>query len=321
MFKRLNTDASIGHMTVQFVPLKVTTKGEEWGRWARKYPPEGKGIPIIYVIRADGKKLYGKSGTLPGPQLGALMRASLAESGRVLNNNQVGLLKSTIEAVRAAMEKEDTAAAVKALSAVNKIGPPGELNSFSTVAQEVDQLAVELVEQGDQTLADAQGKLADSETVFDGAMLLAGAKVAYAPLTAMRKKVAAAYAEANRNAEAKEALQQAEAIQKALARRSIRDGKVAARDLSRVIERYPGTPAAEQAAAYIEEITGQPPQVDPSDAADGYRTWSDATGKFRIEAKLVAKKSGWVQLQTKDGKKISVQIKKLSPEDQAVVGD
>jgi len=46
---------------VQFVPLKVETAGEPWQKWATKYKPEGKGIPIIYVIRSDGQMMYGKT--------------------------------------------------------------------------------------------------------------------------------------------------------------------------------------------------------------------------------------------------------------------
>ena len=51
-------------------------------------------------------------------------------------------------------------------------------------------------------------------------------------------------------------------------------------------------------------------------ATDGFRTWTGATGKHKIKAKLVATKKGWVQLQTRDGKKISLPIEKLSKADQ-----
>ena len=116
MFKRLNTDTGVAHLTVQFVPLKVTTSGAEWSQWARQYPPDGRAIPFIYVIRADGKMLYGKSGTLPGEALGELMLTSLEKSGRIFNPQQVIALKDTIKLLQAAIELDEFALAAKTLA-------------------------------------------------------------------------------------------------------------------------------------------------------------------------------------------------------------
>jgi len=321
MFHRLNTDRSVGHMTVQFVPLKVTTEGPKWEAWEEQYPPKGKAIPYVYVIRADGKMLYGGSGTLPGPALGELMKASLAQSGRIFNPKEVELMKATVKAIKAADKEGDHLAATKALAATAKLGTVGDLKSYSTVAAELNALAKGVLVQAEKTIEETKTQLADPETRFDAAMKLAAAKVAYAQLTDVRTKVKAAYDEFKDDEEAKDALQKADLIQRALFRRSLRNGdKLAVKDLTRVIEQYPDTQAAERAAAYIEQITGEPPQVDPPDADDdGYRVWTDVTGKHRIEAKFVARKEGWVQLETRAGKKISLPIAKLSPADREVV--
>ena len=45
------------------------------------YPIDGRGIPRIYVVRADGEMLYGAVGSLPGDELPQMLLATLKQSG------------------------------------------------------------------------------------------------------------------------------------------------------------------------------------------------------------------------------------------------
>ncbi len=54
-------------------------------------------------------------------------------------------------------------------------------------------------------------------------------------------------------------------------------------------------------------------------AAEDVRTWSDARGKFKIQAKYVALTDGKVTLEKPDGSEIEIDLKKLSPADQKYV--
>lgn len=47
------------------------------------------------------------------------------------------------------------------------------------------------------------------------------------------------------------------------------------------------------------------------------RTWTDATGSFTVEAKLVSNKDGLVELEKKDGRVVSLPLEKLGESDQA----
>ena len=49
------------------------------------------------------------------------------------------------------------------------------------------------------------------------------------------------------------------------------------------------------------------------------RTWSDQTGKFKIEAEFVESKGDTVVLLRQDGKRIEVLLNRLSAADQAAV--
>ncbi len=55
----------------------------------------------------------------------------------------------------------------------------------------------------------------------------------------------------------------------------------------------------------------------PSNSTEGIRTWSDATGRFKIEAEYVSMEGDKVKLRRADGRSIEIAIDKLSPVDQA----
>lgn len=329
----LNTSKSIASLTVQFVPLKVVTSGAEWQKWATRYKSTGRMTPILYAVRADGKQLYGKSGGKSGIELAKFLEEILRNSGRAFNGQEMSVLRNAVSSAQAAINKDDIPTAIKSIGAVSKVGTPGDLGSYGGTAMEADALAKTFIEQGSQAIDQAVAKLDDPTTRFDGALALAEAKFIYAPLSEVAKKAKSAYRKANGDADKKLALKQADTIRRGLARLKRRGGEeLAVRDLSRVVERYPDTPAAEVASRHIAEISGDAsailsaddPQAsekstDPTAAAekDPYRMWSDVTGKHKVKAKLLATADGSVELQTEKGRKISLEIEKLSDADQA----
>jgi len=67
-----------------------------------------------------------------------------------------------------------------------------------------------------------------------------------------------------------------------------------------------------------------PPAARPAEAAPEpqpreVRVWTDATGKFSIEARLVSVMSGRAKLTREDGSEIAVEIAKLSEADQRYI--
>ena len=69
---------------------------------------------------------------------------------------------------------------------------------------------------------------------------------------------------------------------------------------------------------------GVPPPAPPpkgGDPAEPLRKWSDATGQFNVQARLVEAGGGKVVLEREDGKRITVEVKKLTAEDQKYVAN
>jgi len=308
-------------MTVQFVPLKVTTAGAEWGKWSRQYPPNGRGIPFLYVIRADGKMLFGDSGRKSGAELGQFMYQHLSQAGRVFNDQEVSLLSSVVKSAKQSLDEGNSDAAVREISSLSKLGTLGNLASFSSLATEADTMANQLLEQAEAELDEALSKLNDPETAFDGALDIARAREFYGSFPAINERLRVETRKSRGDAAQKLALQQADAVVRALARLNSKKNKgreLAVRDLTKVVEKYPDSSAARFAAGKIEEITGESPAT-PQVSATDLRTWTDATGGFELKARAVATKDGWVRLEKQDGSQVSVRIDKLSAGDQAIL--
>jgi SLA1 Homology Domain 1 (SHD1) protein len=319
--ERLNTDRSIAPLVAQFVPLKIETDGDQWGPFSRKYSHEGNGIPIIFVVRADGEKMYGKSGSL-GDELPRFLSSQLASAGRILTPAQLSQIQTAVSDAQQALQSQDPLSAVKRLDTLKKIAPAGKLGSYAAAAIAADQLAAQLVEDGKAALASAQEKLSSGDK-FAGALGILSANRIYGALPELKKDLGAAERELRKDGSLKEIVAQAEAVDKALALVSTKNGKkTAAEALAKVAARFPDSDAAKVAQEKIAELEstaadGQTGAFAPPVGSDKYRTWTDVTGSYKIEAELVEATDAAVTLKRKeDGRIVKVPIEKLSPEDQ-----
>jgi len=192
LLKRLETDKSLAVFAGQFVPLKLITDGNpEWSKWARQYPVDGNGIPRLYVIRADGEKLYGAVGALAGDALPRMLYTTLQRSGRSFNDAETALLKSSVEAAEKAMAAENDGKAAAELSKLARLGTVGDFRSYSTPALKADEIAETLIKASDSMIKDAVAKLDNTETVFSGALALADAERQYAGFGTIQSKISA----------------------------------------------------------------------------------------------------------------------------------
>ncbi|MBC7856263.1 MAG: hypothetical protein IAF94_22765 [Pirellulaceae bacterium] len=308
----------------QFVPLKVDTEGSEWAAWSRKHRHEGMGIPILYVVRANGEAAYAKSGSKQGDELPLFLAEHLTTAGTIFSDAQLAQIKVAVDDSSKALAASDSFTAVKRLESLKKIGQPGKFGSFATVALEADSLYTKLVEEGTAALKTAQEQLA-GEDKFVGVLGVVSANRIYGKLPELRKELVSAERDLTKNADLKEELKQAQALDRAIALLSLNSTKKQAKTaLELLVTRFPNTPAAERAQAKLTELFGAAPAIpaNPTEgapAASGLRTWSDASGKFRIEAELVSLEDGSVNLKKKSGEVVSVPLAKLSKADQEFV--
>ncbi|MDZ7619272.1 MAG: SHD1 domain-containing protein [Patescibacteria group bacterium] len=101
------------------------------------------------------------------------------------------------------------------------------------------------------------------------------------------------------------------------------DQRKARTELANIRRRYAGFQTAEDAKELQQAKPAQtaaPATEAVAADASPMRSWTDATGKHRIEAELVAVKEGWVRLKRVSGESVSLPIARLSQPDQDYVG-
>ncbi len=302
-----------------FVPLKIETRGEEWSKWTSQYRHEGSSIPIVFVVRADGKQLYGRSGPLPGLELPQMINLVLSQSGAIYNDQQLKLLEETLDRAKQASEDGDVNGAVREMSKLVKLGTPGELGSFSEAAIEADRLAEELAEMGRASLNEAKALLENEDTVFEGALALAETRRTYVTLPALKDEVTAELNRMRADDQLRGTLKLAEQLDEA---RSLTENPAGQRRaliaLRRLITQDPNSQAATIAQELIQEHF---PDEAASASTGEYREWTSASGTTMVAALIgygysEAAQAGYVRLQPKEGKAIAVLLSQLSAESQ-----
>jgi len=337
--KRLETDASLSQFAGQFVPLKVVTKGEQWQQWATKYKRDGSSIPIIYVVRADGEQLYGKSGALSGDALPELLMSVAQQSGRIFGESECQLLESCNQAAESALSNERFVDAAMAIAPVSKLGTLGGLQSYAAPAIKANEIAKQIGDYSLEVLKQAEEKINDPERVFEGVVELSHVSEFYSKFPATKLASGSLLKEVREDKVQRELLKPAKELVKArfsAGKPKKADRKRAVKSYELILKKFGDTPAAEIARRELElldpnseflveqaesmENTQTPTSVD--DASGGYdqeqtRSWSDATGKFTVDAKLIELTEEFVRLKTAKGKEIKVPLEKLGESSKA----
>ena len=251
----MNTDQSIQPLVAQFVPLKVETQGEQWSSWSRKYPPAGRAIPLIYIIRADGEQVFGSSGGIAGPALPALLMQQLARAGTIYSPRQLTQLEDLTQKAQQALDKQDPSAALRILGSARRLGSPGSLGSFARVSRQADALFNKLVEQGHSNFTLAQEKIAGQETKFEGVLLLFQTEREFGAQPDLKAKLTKAVREVKRDESMKTVVKQVDVFNQAkVFAQSSRTKVRAVSWLQAIIAHFPDSQAAKYARDELDRM-------------------------------------------------------------------
>ena len=294
------------------MPLKVDTATAEYQALQRKHKSEGNTIPKIFLIRADGKKLYAQSGSLPGQQLPALISAAIREMGRPLALGEVKVLEDINQKIKSALEQKDYRTAVSQFSKVKKLGEFGQIKSYAESALNNNQLAEQFQQQVLSLKDQLTGKL-DAEDRLIHAIRALRLKSDVGSFPAFR--VALNELDKNvRNAlDSKEAYAEVRTVASALAKLNHQSKKIQ-QQAAGTLQQFADTTQDSAAADFVRqriELSG----VKPAPPESEYRTWTSLDGQFSTEAMLLKFDAAQVQLKKKTGQVITVPLARLSKND------
>lgn len=244
---RLSTEANLQPLLANYIPLELDVDGGTWQQWAQQFPVQGNQLPFVYIIRADGTAIYAASGSPQGADLPKLLQDGLQQAGPPLDARTTAKLVAAVETADRALADDDVSAAIDALVSVRTGG------SFAIPALEAQKRLTELHERGLAAITQAQTDLQSPETRLAGALALVTTSRHYKRLPEVMK-VAGDLKRSLRDADAKLALNQATALDKAEA--LVEQGKVdrAIESFRAVAEKHAGTEAETLANQRIADL-------------------------------------------------------------------
>ncbi len=242
--KRLKSDASLRPILAQYVPLELNSTAPEWSAWERKFASGGGAIPIVYVVRADGKMLYGKSGS--PDELGKFLVAYRTQAGAGLTAKQVRDFTTTLEKAKKAQADGDMALAMR------EIGKFAALNSYAAVAIEGKDVATKMLEEAKEELKKAEEQLASSDEALNGAVALLRIIRVYQPFKELVKS--AGQARTKFQKEKRDVLTLAEQLDAAAKLEETKAFERATKAYQVIIQRNANSPAAKLAQERLEAI-------------------------------------------------------------------
>lgn len=241
---RLQKEPASRALAARFVLLKVVTEDRAtWTEWSRKYRAEGNGIPMVFVVRADGKMLYGKSGAPKA--LPQFLAAALRSSGRIPSRTELARYSRDIKSVQEAVKEGDIERATAFLARSKTEGV------FAKAAIELRKLEAKLIERGKAELAEAEKKSKDPKTQFDGLLALVAVERNYKRLAAVSKPLAAVLREIRKDKPRRDALALAKLVDRAEQYEADKRTRQAIAAWKRVLKKSPDSPSGKRAAERI----------------------------------------------------------------------
>lgn len=258
--KRLSTEPELVALTAQYVPLKLDTKDPEFQKFASKYRPTGRGIPMIFIIDSSGKEIYNKSGAPSGAGLATLLKTGIEQTGGIKRPKDAGLspelLTRIADKVEAELEDGDIRGACQSLTPLFK-----QWQTITEIedptAQRVVALFNKLNNAGLEQVENANAMLATENRELLGLVLLYGTERKYEPLPPVAEKLAAAMKTVGSDDNLKALLPQAKLIDRARVQDELDRSAQAVIIYQRVIDDFPGTQAAQLCQLRINQLKAQ----------------------------------------------------------------
>ena len=236
------TDRSLTGLVAQFVPLKINTSSPDWRTISKKYPTPGNTIPVVYVIRADGKQIFAKRSSLSGDELPFVLRGSLQSAGGILSDVQANSVIKAVAVATQALGSADVYAAVQAVKPLTKLGTLGNLQSYAKPIQDANAVVADILKQAGVDLKEIESNLQSPEAAVRGTADLFAAMRTYSIFPTLKRQFGIMHRSAAGKDELLVAMAQGKAIDKAMALSTLRGGtSKAILELERLAEMYQET--------------------------------------------------------------------------------
>jgi thioredoxin-like negative regulator of GroEL len=150
----IHSDPKVKSILDDFVYLEMDSKSAEFAQFRASYPGSYSGVPMVYMLRADGEVMYGQSGGMPTEQLQMLLNHGLKNAGTVLSATELQRVEQAFGKGRALAEEGDLADAYSLMSQIANLGSFADVvYSAQETQQELNNLIANWTTELDQSIA------------------------------------------------------------------------------------------------------------------------------------------------------------------------
>ncbi len=199
---------------------------------------ENPRYPYVFIVRSDGKTLYGDGGLTAQTKLIPLMESALQTSGQILNAREAETLSTSAERFVNLSGSGDIAGAIKAINRAGRVGTPGAIPSFAESAIKVNKLVKEMATEVMGKLEELEGTIESSQSTERLDAVLASLKLTsdYRDLKILKPEFSKFKKKLGKNKEISQLVKEAKIINTAVAAQSKTAVKRAAEKLKALID-------------------------------------------------------------------------------------
>jgi tetratricopeptide (TPR) repeat protein len=246
MAEQLERDDDLKPLATQFVLLKIDTGTPVWPKWNARHQYDGDGEPKVFVVRGDGKQLYGSVGAPNAME--SFLKEQLQDAGKILGARELAELEKTAQESLKAFRRKDYAKAIELATSASGKG------SYAASAGALESMLEKLADRARIALKDAEKKLASKADMFDGAVALMEARRVFAKLPAATEILDPAVARYRDDPKISPLIDQAEIVDRARQLEAQRKWKEAQAAYEELLEKHPDSPASESSKKQVKEM-------------------------------------------------------------------
>ena len=254
--QRLQTEPELRQLLTQYVPIEIKAGSPDFKLWAQHYKPSGNGVPLIYIVSAEGKEIYNKSGAPQGDGVKQLLAMGIEQTG---GPKKIEVEKPGRDVLAGMMRKIDALLARdKKAEVIALVAPHAEKAAgHEKLGPMIQQWTKEATDELDK----AKTQLASADEAVAAIVAILGTQRVYGELPGVKEPLAKLLDDVKQDPQKKDSLQQAEALDKAHALEDRGSSRNAAAAYRGVISKYPDTPAAQLAQKRLDDLGAKPTAV------------------------------------------------------------
>lgn len=242
------TDAGVKKGLQAFVMLEMELNGTEFSGFRGQFPLDVPGVPMMYIVRADGTLMYGRFGAMSGSELTSVLDTQIARAGRALTDQQCQVVETRYDTAVRRLQDGDVYEALRLLEPITKI------SSHATSVRQSQAMHKRVVAALERWLTQLEAQLAQQQLHHKAAYQVAHMYVHTKSAPSVRKRAGEVLVKYEREEGTRVAVRQGKELVRARLQEQHQELVQATESYERIVSLDRTSPTAIHAARKLETL-------------------------------------------------------------------